>query len=117
MVCLYPSGKATITYAYKLVGESIDNTNFSYGLNADLLRSLESSIPTSLRPISGGYWRCYKTDGTLLFDKMGYATRHETNLSRWTLGRVYNTNAQFGPWSADNFKTGYYIEGTCFATY
>ena len=115
-VLLFPNHKAVITYSYKLVGESAESSNFSYGLNSQLLRELDTSLP-NINPFAGGKWRCYKNDGTLLFSQLGYGTRHEINGTRWTLGRLYNTSGSTGPWSANEFKTGYYIEGICLATY
>lgn len=117
-VILHPNGIAEIHYAVAIATSGIENNNFMWGLNAQLLQARNSNIP-SITPCAGGtcvFWY----NGSYSTSDNQYGGTHNTHSSGnayWGFARVYTQEGDVGWWPSGKFAVGSNIVGTAFGTY
>lgn len=114
-VYLYPNGTAVIKFFVKITTSGSSTTNFTWGINRDLLSALNSDIPT-ITP-SGGACTYYTTTGNISTTKQGYAGRASVSGQFWLPGRVHTTSGSVGGWPPSEFAVDQMIEGLLYGTY
>ena len=114
-VYLMPYGKVIIDFVIKITTSGTSSSEFNCGLNRDLLRNLNNSIPV-ITPVGGTYAH-YNTSGYLSQSKTGYGGHLAQVGVFWQFGRVYQVDGRTGGWPANNFAKDEYLVGTAWGTY
>lgn len=114
-VYLMPYGKVIIDFVIRITTGGTSSSEFNCGLNRDLLRYLNNSIPV-ITPVGGTYAH-YNTSGYLSQSKTGYGGNLAKAGQFWQFGRVYQTDGKTGGWPASNFAKDEYLVGTAWGTY
>lgn len=122
-ISISPNGTARIDYSLKITKDGTLSNNLYYGINRDLLKILNSDIPT-ITPISGGKAIVYNSDGTLNTNLNGMGMMHNARTQFWNLCRLYTvstddnniTTGTTGEWFETELKKDMYIIGTCYGT-
>jgi hypothetical protein len=113
-VHLYPNGLAEIIYSVRFGSYNGVNTH-DYGLNRDMLHSINAEIPI-ITPMYGG--RCtYYHNQMINTTLQGYGGIHEAYGNFWLFARMYTDAGDVGGWEDINFSDGDIIEGICYGTY
>lgn len=114
-VYLMPYGKVIIDFVIRITTSGTSSSEFSCGLNRDLLRDLNQNIPV-ITPLGGTYAH-YNTSGYLSQSKTGYGGQLSAAGEFWSFGRVYQTDGKTGGWPANQFVANEYVVGTAWGTY
>lgn len=94
-VILFASGLAEINYEYKITTAGTVSNLFLWGLNRDLLQTLNSNIPL-ITPEEGGHCSYYNSEGNLIASKLGYAGINGANSQFWPIARIYTQIGDIG---------------------
>lgn len=124
-------GTATVTLNYFTRIAKIDyhvyinsnaggsTTDFSHGLNRNLLRNANSNIPL-IYPIPGGTVHFIGTDGIHNSNMTGYGGIMAARGGEfWTPARMYNIDSpnSLGQWPTSQIYVGLKMFGTCYGTF
>lgn len=115
IVTLYSNGFAKIDFEVKISTSGSSNTDFSFGIDPNLLHSLNNNVPV-ITP-SVGTCTYYTTTGEISTTKQAYGGGVHFSNGYWSFGRVYQTDGAYGGWSAAEFVINQMISGTCYGTY
>lgn len=115
-VLLRADGSAEIHYQVHITAAGTSTSCFAYGLNRDILRNLNASIPV-ISPVNGGTLLYYTAEGKLDIESMQYAGTHEARAQFWEPARIYTTDGALGGWPTSKMLSGMRLEGVCYGTY
>lgn len=115
-VSLYPNGIAVIEYTIHGTNGGGTDTDFSWGINRDLISNLNNNIP-SITPLYGSCHFYAISSGTFTDEKNGYGGVLVPVGQFWQPGRVYTTSGDIGNWSSSKMGPGTMIFGTAYGTY
>lgn len=101
---------AYISYMYKVSAASTTSNNFNYGLSRDLIKNLNTAIP-SITPYSGGIATVYDTTGSIVSGTIQYGMYHDAKGQFWALARLADTSGTSGDWPSTKFPVGQMVIG------
>ena len=110
------NGIAQVDFVAKITTPGTRNDIFLYGVNIDMLRSIDPQIPKII-PIGGGVVEMCNADGSYNTEINGYGGMFEALGSYWVPARVYSYKDDLGYWGAwpeAMFDTGMILRGTCY---
>lgn len=116
-ITLFVSGLAKIDFSFSINQIASKDLDYTYGLDRDLIKNLNSNIPV-ITPIAGGFYQVFNSTGdyrggTLEFGGMlGPAS---TNY--WSFGRIYTAEGAFGLWQSMKWNKDDHFTGVCYGTY
>lgn len=106
-------------YTYTITTNTNIESNYFYGLNANLLKGLNGNLSNlNLSLIWGGNCTMYDENWNIVAGAMGYAGVNACNENYWFPARNYNQTTQ-GGWASSDIRDMKvkFIQGTCYATY
>ena len=110
------NGIAQVDFVAKITTPGTRNDIFLYGVNIDMLRSIDPQIPEII-PIVGGVVEMCNADGSYNTEINGYGGLLEAFGSYWVPARVYSYKDDLGyrgAWPEAMFDTGMILRGTCY---
>ncbi len=110
------NGIAQVDFVAKITTPGRRNDIFLYGVNIDMLRSIDPQIPEII-PIVGGVVEMCNADGSYNTEINGYGGLLEAFGSYWVPARVYSYKDDVGyrgAWPEAMFDTGMILRGTCY---
>lgn len=112
------NGIAQVDFVAKITTPGARNDIFLYGVNIDMLRSIDPKIPEII-PIVGGVVEMCNADGSYNTEINGYGGLLEASGSYWVPARVYSYKDDLGygyrgAWPEAMFDTGMILRGTCY---
>ena len=110
------NGIAQVDFVAKITTPGTRNDIFLYGVNIDMLRSIDPQIPEII-PIFGGVVEMCNADGSYNTEINGYGGLFEALGSYWVPARVYSYKDDLGycgAWPEAMFDTGMILRGTCY---
>lgn len=110
------NGIAQVDFVAKITTPGTRNDIFLYGVNIDMLRSIDPQIPEII-PIVGGVVGMCNADGSYNTEINGYGGLLEAFGSYWVPARVYSYKDDLGyrgAWPEAMFDTGMILRGTCY---
>lgn len=119
LVKLYQNGQAFIDFYLRITNNSGSNTDFSWGINRDLLINANSNIP-QITPTGGICTYEYGTSwGVTYYSLTEYGGTLSANSQFWLPGRVYTTSGSTGAWPSSQMSSevNIAIRGTGYGTY
>lgn len=116
IVLLYPTGDAIIDYSYKVVDTNSSTDIWDWGLNRDLLVTINNNIPL-ITPNGYGSLVIYTNTGVIDTGSMGYTHGTLPINQYWGPGRIYDVEGHFGAWAVVNAKSNYLFKGIAYGTY
>ncbi len=114
-VIVYPSALAEVHFSLRITRAGTRRDYFNWGVNRDLLRDRNSSIP-AISPMYGGRILVYKPDGALDFSASGFGGFAEPKNQYWLPARVAGADGSSGGWSENDFSYDTFITGTVYGT-
>ena len=115
-VDIAPNGIARIDFSIQVTTAGTNRSQFTHGLNRDLMTDFNGNIPR-ITPIDGGICTFYNADGTMNLGQMGYGGVMRATQQFWNPARIYQPDGgDIGGWEETQFAVGYRIIGTCYGT-
>lgn len=102
--------RALVFYTFKVSAVSTNTSDFSYGLNRDLLQTANPNIPY-ITPISGGTATVYNTSGQIDSGINQYGMFHDASGQFWPLARLADTAGTTGAWPVSKLTAGITVKG------
>ena len=115
-VSLYPNGIAVIEYTIHGTNGGGTDTDFSWGINRDLISVLNNNIP-SITPLYGSCHFYSISSGAFSDEKNQYGGYLVRVGQFWQPGRVYDASGNVGGWPTSKMGPGTMIFGTAYGTY
>ena len=115
-VSLYPNGIARVDFDIQITANGTGSAYFLWGLNRNLIKNINSNIPT-ITPIGGGSLTYYNTSGGIADDRMGYGGTMVAVSEFWQPSRMYTTSGYIGGWPANACVVNQRLIGVCYGTY
>ena len=114
-VTLYASGLAEINYEYKVTAKGSGNETWCWGLNRNLLHSLNNEIPL-IEPMRGGVIHYFNYSLNYLFE--GYAGSHwYVEHTYWEPGRIFQEIGSEGGWPSNKLPIDCYVTGIAYGKF
>ena len=93
---------------------------FTFGINIDHLRSMNSSIPF-ITPLTGGVINYTNSDGTVQEYLRGFGgcfqARNDNSEADFLPARIYTTNGDIGGWGGESLQDTIRMSGVAIGTY